>query len=73
MPLLEKYKWFQKGIVKTGTTVKLQQFFKTKPTEEQLLILDDIDKDNMLLIMFMFFALFLLGVLIGVFSKIPSF
>ena len=71
MPLLEKYKWFQKGIVKTGTTVKLQQFFKTKPTEEQLLLLDDIDKDNMMIVMFMWLVLSILGVALGLTVRVP--
>ena len=65
MSLLEKYKWFQTGIVKAGVTVNLQKFFKTNPTEEQLMLLDDITKTNDT-IMWLIVVLYLfLGALLG--------
>jgi hypothetical protein len=67
MDLLTKYKWFKKGIVTRNTSVKLQHFFKTEPTEEQLMMLDDIDKDNTMVIILMFLFMFVYGFLFGLF------
>ena len=65
MSLLEKYKWYQTGIVKAGVTVNLQKFFKTNPTEEQLMLLDEASKMNDT-IMWLIVILYLgLGVLLG--------
>jgi hypothetical protein len=65
MSFLEKYKWYQKGVVRQNTPEKMQQFFKTKPTEEQLMLLDDLDKSNIFLVLVLMSALFGLGILLG--------
>jgi hypothetical protein len=65
MPLLEKYKWFQRGIVKAGTNERLQRFFKTNPTEEQLMILDEIDKINNVSWLLAILGYFIAGLTIG--------
>jgi hypothetical protein len=65
MPLLEKYKWYQCGIVKAGTNERMQRFFKTNPSEEQLLILDEMDKINNFIILLGVLLYFVLGVLVG--------
>ena len=65
MSLLEKYKWFQTGIVKAGVNVKLQKFFKTNPTEEQLMLLDEMDKVNEAIWWGIIILYFVLGIAIG--------
>jgi hypothetical protein len=66
MSLLEKYKWFQKGIIKYGTNERLQRFFKTNPTEEQLMMLDEMDKTNTVIWMIGLLIYFAVGAIGGV-------
>jgi hypothetical protein len=65
MSLTEKYIWYQRGIVKRNVPEKLQEFFKTKPTNEQLIILDEITQDNNRLENVAIVFLFGLGMLTG--------
>jgi len=65
MSLLEKYVWFQKGIVKSGADVRLQKFFKTNPTEEQIMMLDDMDKINNTVWLTGLLLYFIMGILAG--------
>jgi len=65
MSYLEKYKWFQNGIVKAGVSITTQKFFKTNPTEEQLMLLDEINKANGIYWGLVIFLCTILGLLIG--------
>lgn len=42
MELLEKYEYYEKGIVKQNVNEGMQEFFKTKPTKDQLLLVQRI-------------------------------
>ena len=46
MSIIERYKWFKAGIVKRGTDELMQYFFKTNPTDEQLMYLDEMNNKN---------------------------
>lgn len=65
MSWIEKYKWFERGIAMNGTSVQMQKFFQTKPTEEQLLILDDISRQEFVMSILLALVVFLEGVLFG--------
>jgi hypothetical protein len=71
--ILEKYRWFQKGIVKANTTENWQNFFKTNPSEEQIMILDEIDKKNNLLWLLCVLLYFIGGLLLGwlIWNQLP--
>ncbi len=73
MKLLEAYKYFQAGVVKFGVNETTQRFFKTNPTEEQILLLDKIsDQSNIITYLFKLVYL-LIGVEIGIMFAICLF
>ena len=67
--LLEKYKWFRYGIVKPHVNEKLQRFFKTDITEEQIVFLNEYleEQNTGFLISLLLYAIlfFVLGVTIA--------
>jgi hypothetical protein len=71
MSLLSRYKWFKLGIVTRKTNVNMQRFFKTNPTEEQLLLLDEMSKENdnvFIIALFIYFVLgFVAGFMVGLY------
>ena len=66
MSILKKYKKYQEGVVIYGTTPKMQEFFKTKPTEKQIMLLDDIDNQALILYGAVLILYLLIGVLWGI-------
>jgi len=74
MTWLEKSRYVQKGIVPPGTSVRMQEFLKTNPTEEQLMILDGMDRVNMFLILIAVGLYFIGGLIAGyiIYHSIPQ-
>lgn len=65
MSIIEKYKWYKAGIVKRNVDERMQLFFKTNPTDEQLILLDEMNNEsNIAFGVGVFFAI-LLGIIIG--------
>ena len=75
MSLLEKYRWFQNGIVSAGTEPRLQKFFKTNPTEEQILFLSEREKIRDAAWLLCILGYFIAGLALGylIFSVFPIF
>ena len=73
MGIYEKYKWFQQGTVKAGTSERWQKFFKTNPTEEQIQTLDEIYKNENIWWLIAVLLYFIAGILIGwmIWNQIP--
>lgn len=65
MSLLSNYKWFKLGIVTRKTNVNMQRFFKTNPTEEQLLLLDELNRETENMLYVGLFIYLILGCAIG--------
>ena len=66
MSFLKKYKKYQEGVVISGTTPKMQEFFKTKPTEKQIMLLDDLNEQTTAWVILGLVVYMLLGFLIGI-------
>ena len=65
MSLLKKYSYFKAGITMQNTNYLMQKFFKTNPTEKQILILDDmIEREKNLWLCVVLLYLFL-GIVLG--------
>jgi hypothetical protein len=67
MSLTEKYLWYTKGIVKTNVDETLQEFFKTNPTQEQLLLLDKRNQTADMGLLVYTVLVLILGILLGIF------
>lgn len=65
MSWLSKYKYFKQGIIKMNTSEETQRFFKTNPTEDQLMILDEIEKKEMWAIVLIIFLILIAGMIFG--------
>ena len=74
MSLFEKYKWFQDGIIKAGTEPRLQKFFKTNPTEEQIILLSERETMRDAIWLVCIIAYFIGGLMLGylLFYSIPQ-
>lgn len=78
---LERYSYFKKGQVLSNVSLKLQQFFKTNPTEEQLCLLDQIHdeqqrKDTVILALVLVVYMLLggvIGYILGLYHCLFSF
>jgi hypothetical protein len=70
MDLLEKYEIYKKGLVPRGTTIQLQKFFKTKPTIDQLLLMQQMNREDKILYIGGLFIYLLLGVMLGMLLQI---
>lgn len=60
--------------MKAGTSEKWQKFFKTQPSEEQIQILDEIDKNNNVLWLIAILLYFIGGFMLGwiIYYQIPE-
>jgi len=65
MTWIEKSRYVQKGIVPPGTSVRMQEFLKTNPTEEQLMMMDEMDKTNSSLVLIVAGLYFIGGLIAG--------
>lgn len=65
MSIIERYKWYKLGIVKKNVNEKMQMFFKTQPTEEQLLILDEMGTTSNNAINLALLLVFIFGAILG--------
>ena len=65
MSLLDKYVRYKQGFVETGVNILTQKFFKTNPTEEQLVLLQKMSDQSGTVYALLALMLGALGVLIG--------
>jgi hypothetical protein len=65
MSIIEKYKWYQMGIVKKYVSEKMQMFFKTIPTEEQLIRIDEMIQEDKNQWIIACWLMFILGALLS--------
>lgn len=57
--------WYTKGIVKRNVPEKMQEFFKTNPSKDQLILLDEIDSNNNTIVNMALVVIFGFGMFIG--------
>jgi len=65
MELLEKYEYYEKGIVKANVNESMQNFFKTKPTKDQLLLVQQILRNREAAWAMIVILMAVIGVLLG--------
>ena len=66
MGLLEKYKLWEAGKLHESMNPTTLEFFREKPTEKQLLILNERDKNHALLLLLGCVVYLVLGIVIGI-------
>ena len=66
MDLLEKYELFKKGLVPRNTNMTMQKFFKTEPTTDQLLYLQEMTRQNNAVATLGSILMLIYGIILGI-------